>query len=183
MSRIGKLPVTIPAKVNLAVKDGVVTVKGPKGELSERMPQGVVLDHAGDTLSVAQLDDSRMARSAHGLARTLVANMVQGVTEGYTKTLVINGVGYKAEAKSKGWILFTLGYSHPILFELPAGVTAEINSNAKEPTVTLSGPDKRTIGATAAEIRGLRAPEPYKGKGIRYSDEVIRRKEGKAAGK
>ena len=183
MSRIGKVPVTIPAKVSVSVKDNVVTVKGPKGELSERMPAGVVLDQTSDAITVTRADQSRTARSAHGLARTLVANMVDGVTEGYTKTLVINGVGYKAEAKSKNWILFTLGYSHPILFELPDGVTAEINSKAKEPTVKLSGADKRIIGSTAAEIRGLRPPEPYKGKGIRYSDETIRRKEGKVAGK
>lgn len=183
MSRIGKLPITVPAKVTLKVNDNVVTVKGPNGELSERMPEGVVLDTAGDTTTVTRANESRNARAAHGLARTLVANMVEGVTNGYTKTLVINGVGYKAEAKNKQWILFTLGYSHPILFELPAGVSAEINAKAKEPTVKLTGANKRVIGATAAEIRALRPPEPYKGKGIRYSDEVIRRKEGKAAGK
>ena len=183
MSRIGKLPISIPAKVTVAVKDDVVTVKGPNGELSERMPAGVVVDQSGDTLTVTRSDESRNARSAHGLARTLIANMVSGVVDGYTKTLVINGVGYKAEAKSQKWILFTLGYSHPILFELPDGVVAEVNSKAKEPTVTLTGANKRIIGSTAAEIRALRPPEPYKGKGIRYSDENIRRKEGKAAGK
>ena len=183
MSRIGKLPITIPDKVTVSVSAGVVSVKGPKGELSEVMPEGVSVAVDGKSVTVERADDSRGARGAHGLARSLVANMVEGVANGYSKTLLINGVGYKAEAKGKSWILFTLGHSHPILYELPAGVTAEIDAKAKEPRVTVSGTSKQVIGAVAADIRGLRPPEPYKGKGIRYADENIRRKEGKAAGK
>lgn len=183
MSRIGKMPITIPDKVTYSIEDMVATVKGPNGELSARLPEGVSVSREGADVTITRDDDSRPSRAAHGLARTLIANMVEGVTDGYKRTLVINGVGYRAELKAPQWVLFTLGYSHPILYELPEGISAEIDSKAKEPKVTLSGADKRLLGSVAAEIRSLRPPEPYKGKGIRYSDETIRRKEGKAAGK
>ncbi len=183
MSRIGKLPITIPEKVTYSISDSVATVKGPNGELNALMPSGVSVESTGTEITVSRNDDSRPCRAAHGLARTLIANMVEGVTTGYKRTLIINGVGYRAELKGPQWVMFTLGYSHPILFELPEGISAQIDGKAKEPTVTLSGSDKRLLGAVAAEIRSLRPPEPYKGKGIRYSDETIRRKEGKAAGK
>ena len=180
MSRIGKLPITIPAKVTVSAAERVVRVKGPNGELSERMPEGVTVAIEGGTVLVTRNDETRPSREAHGLARTLIANMVMGVTTGFQRKLVINGVGYRAGGKN--FVLFTLGYSHPILYELPTGIGVEINAKAKEPTVTLSGASKQVVGAVAAEIRSLRPPEPYKGKGIRYSDEVIRRKEGKAGG-
>jgi large subunit ribosomal protein L6 len=183
MSRIGKLPIPVPEKVNVTISEGEVSVKGPKGELSAAIPAGVKVAQEGGTVTVTRNDDSRESRGAHGLARTVVANMVDGVSTGYTRTLLINGVGYKAELRGSRWILFSLGYSHPILYELPEGVTAEIDAKAKEPKVTLSSAHKQSLGAVAADIRRLRPPEPYKGKGIRYSDETIRRKEGKAAGK
>ena len=181
MSRIGKNPVAVPAKVEVALEGSTVTVKGPKGTLSERLPDGVSVTLDGPSITVARKDESRTARSAHGLSRTLVANMVNGVTEGYKRKLMITGVGYRAELRAARWLQFSLGYSHPILFELPPGITATVD--AKENSVTLEGYDKQAIGATAARIRGLRPPEPYKGKGVRYSDEVIRRKEGKTGGK
>ena len=183
MSRIGKLPISIPAKVKVTKADNAVTVVGPKGTLAEMIPAGVTVNVGSDEITVARDNDGRLSRAAHGLTRTLIANMVQGVTEGFERTLLINGVGYRAEPKGDNWILFNLGYSHPILYELPAEVAATIDSKAKEPKVTLSCANKRMLGAVAAEIRALRPPEPYKGKGVRYSDETIRRKEGKAAGK
>jgi large subunit ribosomal protein L6 len=181
MSRIGKLPIPVPDKVAITIADDVVSVKGPKGELSERMPSGVVLAIESGVLSVDKSEDTRDSRAAWGLARTLVNNMVIGVTDGFTRKLMITGVGYRSELKGDNWVLFTLGYSHPILFQLPEGISAVIDT--KENSVTLSGYNKQILGATAAKIRGLRPPEPYKGKGVRYSDEVIRRKEGKSAGK
>jgi large subunit ribosomal protein L6 len=183
MSRIGKLPVAVPEKVTIAFSDNVVTVKGPKGELSERMPIGVTFKDEGKEVLIERNDDSKPCRAAHGLARTLVANMVHGVANGYERALLINGVGYRAEQKGKSFILFTLGYSHPILYELPVGMEVDIDAKAKEPKVTLRHWNKQVLGSTAAEIRSLRPPEPYKGKGIRYADEVLRRKEGKAGGK
>lgn len=179
MSRIGKLPITIPAKVELSVNGDVVSVKGPNGQLSDTMPAGVTLEVANGTVSVSRDGDSRPQRAAHGLARTLVNNMIVGVTKGFERKLVINGVGYKAEPRGKSWILFSLGYSHPILFELPAGVSAEIDAKAKEPSVLLKSANKQTLGATAADIRALRPPEPYKGKGIRYANERVVLKETK----
>ncbi len=181
MSRIGKHPITVPDKVNVTIDQGEVRVKGPRGELSENLPEGVEALLDSGTVTVRRLDESRRSRSAHGLARTLVANMVEGVTQGYSRKLIINGVGYRAEMKGQRWIQFTLGYSHPILFELPEGLEASID--AKENSVTLTGASKQVVGATAAEVRSLRPPEPYKGKGVRYADETIRRKEGKSGGK
>jgi len=183
MSRIGKLPIQLPAKVEITAEGRSVTVKGPNGTLTETLPDYVAVAIAGGQVQVSRVDDSREARAAHGLARTLVNNMVTGVTKGFERKLLITGVGYKAEPRGKGWILFSLGYSHPILFELPPGVTAEIDVKAKEPSVLLKGYNRQVLGAAAAAVRGLRPPEPYKGKGIRYADETILRKEGKAAGK
>lgn len=183
MSRIGKLPVALPDKVNVTIADQQVSVKGPKGELSEKMPLGVSIKHDAKEIAVIRDNDSSPSRAAQGLARALLANMVEGVTKGFTKGLVINGVGYRAEQKGKNWLLFTLGYSHPILFELPEGMNVEIDAKAKEPKLTLSHIDKQVLGSVCAQIRDLRPPEPYKGKGIRYADETIRRKEGKAGGK
>lgn len=181
MSRIGKQPVTIPDKVNVSVDGAFVSVKGPLGELSETLPELVTTTVEGSEVTVARADESRLARAAHGLARTLVANMVEGVSNGFARKVLIEGVGYRAEMKGDRWILFTLGYSHPILYELADGLKAAIDN--KENSVTITGASKQLVGATAAEIRALRPPEPYKGKGVRYSDEVIRRKEGKSAGK
>lgn len=178
MSRIGKLPISIPAGVKITVKDGVATVKGPKGELFERIPGLVNTKEEGGTLVVSRDNDSRGARANQGLVRSLIANMVTGVSSGFEKTLVINGIGYRAELKG-GYIYFLLGYSHPILYELPQGVSAELDRKAN--TIKLTGASKQVVGATAAEIRAMRPPEPYKGKGVRYIDEVIRRKEGKSA--
>lgn len=181
MSRIGKLPITVPAKVTVTLKDDVVSVTGPKGELKERLPSGVEIKFEDGVVRIERQNESRDASAAWGLARTLVNNMVVGVTTGFTRKLMITGVGYRAEMKGSDWVLFSLGYSHPILYQLPAGVTAVVD--AKENSVTLSGYNKQVLGAAAAEIRSLRPPEPYKGKGVRYSDETIRRKEGKSSGK
>lgn len=181
MSRIGKLPVAVPDKVKIEIAASQVKVTGPNGTLVERMPEGVTVALEGAEVLVTRVDDSRQARAAHGLARTLVANMVTGVTTGFSKRLAITGVGYRCEAKGDRWLLFSLGYSHPILYELPDGISAKID--AKENTVSLSGSSRQLLGATAAEIRSLRPPEPYKGKGVRYTTETIRRKEGKSGGK
>lgn len=184
MSRIGKLPVAVPDKVTVSIGDeNVVTVKGPKGEQSAMLPAVVNITKADGAIVIERADESKAAREAHGLARTLIANMVQGVTDGFERSLLINGVGYRAELKGKSFILFTLGYSHPILYQLPEGMDVEIDAKAKEPKVTLRHDNKQLLGAVAAEIRSLRPPEPYKGKGIRYADEQLRRKEGKAGGK
>lgn len=181
MSRIGKAPVTVPDKVKVTIDGSVVGVEGPKGSLSAVLPERVEVRMANGEVVVERADDGRLARAAHGLARTLVANMVDGVTTGFSRSLIINGVGYRCEPRGDQYLLFILGYSHPILYELPDGISAVVNP--KDNSVTISGADKQAVGAVAAEIRSLRPPEPYKGKGIRYSDETIRRKEGKAGGK
>ena len=177
MSRIGKLPITLPEKVEVTIDGTVVNVKGPKGELSRNVGDVVTVGLEEGEIQVKRSDESRDARSHQGLVRSLVANMVQGVSEGYKKTLIINGVGYRAEAKG-GFIQFDLGYSHPIMFELPEGVSCAIERQVR---VTLECADIELLGQVAAKIRALRKPEPYKGKGIRYSDEVIIRKAGKSA--
>ena len=178
MSRIGKLPIAIPDKVEISLTGNHIKVKGPKGELSRNLSTVVSVSIEDKQVVVSRPDDSRDARSHQGLTRTLVSNMVTGVTSGFKRTLEINGVGYKAEARGK-FIRFDLGYSHPILFELPPAVSAEV----KQTVVTLSGADKEQVGQIAAAIRNLRKPEPYKGKGVKYQEEVIRRKAGKAGGK
>lgn len=181
MSRIGKNPIALPPKVDVKVDGARVTVAGPRGTLSINIPTTISLEIGAGEIQVARVDESREAKAAHGLARTLVANLVTGVTTGYKRKLLITGVGYRSELKGTGWIQFSLGYSHPILFQLPSGVTAAVDP--KENSVTLEAFDKQLLGATAAKIRGLRPPEPYKGKGVRYADETIRRKEGKSGGK
>ncbi len=178
MSRVGKLPVKIPDKVKVAVDAAghLVKVEGPKGKMAFPFNPRIKVDVANGEVKVARPDDSRTSRGLHGLTRTLVLNAVNGVTKGYERSLEISGVGFKAEVKGKD-INFTLGFSHPVVFKLPEGITAEVD--AKQTRVTVRGVDKHLLGLTAAKIRALRPPEPYKGKGIKYSHETIRRKEGK----
>jgi large subunit ribosomal protein L6 len=179
MSRIGKLPITVPAGVTVTVDGNVVKVKGPRGELQHRVPSGISIARDGDTLNVSRESEESNHKSLHGLTRSLIANMVQGVTAGYRKELAITGVGFKAEVRPYG-LQLSLGFSHTIEYKAPEG----IKLTAPQPTsVVIDGSDKALVGQVAAEIRGLRPPEPYKGKGIRYAGEVIRRKAGKAGGK
>jgi large subunit ribosomal protein L6 len=179
MSRIGKLPITVPAGVTVTVDGNTVKVKGPKGELTHTLPAGITIDRADNTLNVQRESDETNHKSLHGLTRSLIANMVEGVTKGYSKQLEITGVGFKAEVKPFG-LQLALGFSHQIQYKAPAG----IKLTAPQPTqVVIEGSDKALVGQVAAELRGLRPPEPYKGKGIRYAGEVIRRKAGKAGGK
>lgn len=180
MSRIGKLPVTIPAGVEVKVDDNnIVTVKGPKGELQEQISKLIKVEINGAELNVARENDEKEARSAHGLSRTLINNMVVGVTDGYERKLQLVGVGYKAEKKGKVLVL-NLGYSHPIEMEDPAGITTDVSSPTE---ISVKGSNKAIVGNYAANIRKWRKPEPYKGKGIRYEGEVVRRKEGKTGAK
>ncbi len=178
MSRIGKLPVAIPAGVKIQINDGVIVTEGPKGKLTASLPPHVSIEVADSVLRIQRQDESREARSMHGLTQRLVANMVQGVHLGFTRVLEIVGVGYRAEPRGQALFL-NLGYSHPILFQLPKEVTAKVD---KQTVITLESSDRQLLGQTAAMIRDLRPPEPYKGKGIKYSDETLRRKAGKAAG-
>ena len=179
MSRIGKLPVAIPKGVTIAIDGNTVKVKGPKGELTRQFAQGISIGQEGETLHVKRASDEVNHKALHGLSRTLLANMVEGVTKGYQKTLEISGVGYKAEVKPFG-LQLALGFSHPIQYKAPAGVKL----SAPQPTtIVIDGADKEKVGQVAAELRSLRPPEPYKGKGIKYMGEVIRRKAGKAGGK
>ena len=179
MSRIGKLPIKVPKNVTVAANGSTVTVKGPKGELRKTFHEDLTIAVEGDTVTVTRPSDENQHKALHGLTRTLIANMVEGVTTGYAKTLEISGVGYKAEPRPYG-LQFALGYSHPIEYRAPAG----IKLTAPNPTtVQIEGADKEIVGQVAAEIRGLRPPEPYKGKGIKYAGENIRRKAGKAGGK
>ena len=180
MSRIGRAPVQVPSTVTLTVERGnLVTVKGPRGELKRTVPAEMKLTLESGTLTVTRPSDEPKHRSLHGLTRTLVANMVEGVTTGFRKTLEIVGVGYRAETKPWGLNL-TLGFSHPVEYRSPAGVTL----TAPTPTqIVVEGANKEVVGQVAAELRSLRPPEPYKGKGIKYAGEQIRRKAGKAGGK
>ncbi|MEO8347529.1 MAG: 50S ribosomal protein L6 [Acidobacteriota bacterium] len=180
MSRIGRMPVTIPQGVEVRAEGDVVRVKGPKGELSSRIPPGITLEVENGEVRFARANDEPQQRAWHGLLRSLVANSVEGVTKGFTRELEIVGVGYKAEVRGKS-ILFTLGYSHPIDFPIPEGIN--VGLDAKAGKLTVSGADRQKVGQTAAEIRQLRVPDPYKAKGIKYANEVIRRKVGKAGGK
>ncbi len=179
MSRIGKLPIGIPKGVTVNVAGQKVTVKGPKGELNRMLHVDLGVKVEGETLTVTRPSDEPKHKSLHGLSRTLIANMVEGVTKGYQKQLEITGVGYKAEPKPYG-LLLSLGYSHTIEYKSPAG----IKLTAPQPTqVLIDGADKELVGQVAAEIRLLRKPEPYKGKGIKYAGEIVRRKAGKAGAK
>jgi large subunit ribosomal protein L6 len=180
MSRIGKLPIPVPSGVDVAVDGREVTVQGPKGTLTHTLPLTIDVDRNDDgTLAVRRPDDERDNRALHGLTRTLVANMVTGVTEGYEKKLEIVGVGYRVIARGQN-LEFALGYSHPILVEAPEGISFAVESATK---FTVQGIDKQQVGEVAANIRKLRKPEPYKGKGIRYAGEYVRRKVGKAGKK
>ena len=176
MSRIGKLPVKIPEKVKVSVTGTTIKFEGPKGKMSLAFNSIMKVEVANGEVRVSRPDESRLAKGLHGLTRTLVRNAVDGVTKGYERVLEISGVGFKAEAKGKE-INFTLGFSHPVVFKLPEGVTAEVD--AKQTRVVIKGVDKHLLGLTAAKIRALRPPEPYKGKGIKYAEETVRRKEGK----
>ena len=180
MSRIGRLPVEIPAGVEVTVaENNVVTVKGPKGTLSENLPAEMDIKIEDNHVVVTRPNDLKKMKSLHGLTRTLIANMVTGVTKGYEKVLEINGVGYRAQKQGKKLIL-SLGYSHPVEMEDPEGLESVLDGQNK---ITIKGIDKQKVGQYAAEIRDKRRPEPYKGKGIKYADEVIRRKVGKTGKK
>ena len=179
MSRIGKMPITVPAGVTVTIEDNFVTVKGPKGELSRQINKNMKLTLDNGVLTVERPNDDKENRAMHGLSRTLINNMVVGVHTGFSKTLEINGVGYRCALQGKN-INFTLGFSHPVVKEPPAGITFEVPAPNK---IIVSGANKEVVGAVAAEIRTLRPPEPYKGKGIRYAGEVVKLKAGKSGGK
>ncbi len=179
MSRIGKLPIAVPQGVTVTVADGVVTVKGPKGTLSQAVRPEITVDVRDNEVVVTRANDEKEVRGYHGLYRQLVNNMIVGVSQGYSKTLLINGVGFKAEA-GKGFITLSLGYSTQIEFMIPQDVTIAVEGANK---LIVSGISKERVGQVAAEIRSLRGPEPYKGKGIKYETENIRRKVGKSGGK
>ena len=179
MSRIGKKPIDVPAGVTVKVENNLVTVKGPKGELQRQIHHSMKVTLANGVITVERPDDEKENRELHGLSRTLIHNMVEGVTNGFSKTLEIQGVGYRAAKQGKN-INFTLGFSHPVVMEPPAGITFDVPQPNK---IVVSGSDKEKVGAVAAEIRNLRPPEPYKGKGIRYEGEHVRRKVGKAGAK
>ena len=180
MSRIGKKPVIIPANVTVTVADGnIVTVKGPKGELTNAFHQDMILKVEGNVLTVSRPDDEAQHRALHGLTRTLINNMVEGVEKGYSKELEVNGVGYRAEKKGNQLVM-RLGFSHEVFMDEIPGITVEVPTPNK---IIVSGIDKQVVGQFAAEVRAKRPPEPYKGKGIKYTTEVIRRKVGKTGGK
>ncbi|MEB3309395.1 MAG: 50S ribosomal protein L6 [Snowella sp.] len=177
MSRIGKRPIPIPAKVTIDINEGHLTVKGPKGTLERDLPEKVTVQQDGETLNVVRQDESRTARERHGLVRTLVANMVEGVSKGFEKRLDIQGVGYRAQAQGSK-IVLNLGYSKPVEMTMPQGIQVAVENNTQ---VIVSGIDKELVGNIAAKIRATRPPEPYKGKGVRYLGEFVRRKAGKTA--
>ncbi len=180
MSRIGKLPVPVPAGVDVAIDGRQVTVKGPKGTLSHTVAEPITVERGEDgTIAVSRPDDERLSKSLHGLSRTLIANMVTGVTDGYTKTLEIVGTGYRVTAKGSD-LEFALGFSHPVVVPAPEGISFRVETPTR---FAVEGIDKQKVGEVAANIRKLRKPDPYKGKGVRYQGEVIRRKAGKAGKK
>ncbi len=178
MSRIGKLPIPVPSGVDVALDESVVTVKGPKGTLTHTVAAPIKVGRGDDgAVEVARPNDERISKSLHGLTRTLIANMVTGVTDGYEKRLEIIGVGYRVLSKGPTQLEFQLGYSHPITFDAPEGITFTVDGPTR---LGVQGIDKQLVGEVAANIRKLRKPEPYKGKGVRYAGEQIRRKVGKA---
>jgi large subunit ribosomal protein L6 len=179
MSRIGKLPIEIPKSVKISFNDSVLSVQGPNGSLTRQIMSVVSLDIRETSIEVSRCDDSTAARAAHGLTRTLVNNMVVGVTKGFQRDLEINGVGYRAEVKGRELVL-ALGYSHPVNFPIPDGISVDVEKMTK---LSVKGFDKELVGQTAAKIRSFRRPEPYKGKGIKYADETILRKAGKTGKK
>jgi large subunit ribosomal protein L6 len=176
MSRIGRLPIPIPSGVDISIDGQAVSVKGPKGTLSHVVAEPIVVERNEGVLNVTRPNDEGKVRALHGLSRTLVANMVTGVTQGYSKTLEIVGVGYRVAAKGKN-LEFSLGFSHPVVIEPPEGITFRVEAPTR---FVVEGIDKQLVGETAARIRKLRKPDPYKGKGVRYQGEVVRRKVGKA---
>ena len=176
MSRIGRAPITIPAGVEVKVDGSTVTAKGPKGTLTKTMHSNMTIAMEGNVITVSRPNDLKENRSLHGLTRTLIANMIEGVANGYKKELEINGIGYRAEKKGKDLVM-KIGYSHDVVMPQPDGITVEVPAPNK---IIVSGADKEKVGQFAAEVREKRLPEPYKGKGIKYVDEYIRRKEGKA---
>ena len=176
MSRIGRAPITIPAGVEVTVDGSTVTAKGPKGTLTKTMHSNMTIAMEGNVITVTRPNDVKENRSLHGLTRTLIANMIEGVANGYKKELEINGIGYRAEMKGKDLVM-KIGYSHDVVMTQPEGITVEVPAPNK---VIVSGADKEKVGQFAAEVREKRLPEPYKGKGIKYVDEYVRRKEGKA---
>jgi len=178
MSRIGKQPIPLPGSVTVDITDGMVRVKGPRGELSRVVPRRISIVREDGTLRIERETDEPTQRSLHGLTRSLIANMVTGVTDGFTRRLEVNGVGYRA-AVSSGNLVLQVGYSHPVLYPAPEGITFAVQANA----ITISGADKELVGEVAAQVRRVRPPEPYKGKGIKFAEEVIRRKAGKAGAK
>lgn len=178
MSRIGRMPITVPNNVTIDLADGSVRVKGPKGELSRSIPREMNIAREDGTLRVERSSDEPTQRSLHGLTRSLIANMVTGVTDGFSRRLEVNGVGYRA-AVSAGNLVLQVGYSHPVLVPAMPGISFAVQGNA----ITVSGADKQLVGEVAAQVRRVRPPEPYKGKGIKYAEEVVRRKAGKAGAK
>ena len=178
MSRIGKQPVVVPAGVKVQIEGATVRAEGPKGKLAQTVPTGLSAKLADGHVVIERAGDDRRVRALHGLTRALVANMVRGVKDGFERRLEIVGIGYRAQMQGTA-IQLALGYSHPVVFPLPEGVTAEID---KQVSITLRGADKAVVGQTAAKLRALRRPDPYKGKGVRYADEYVRRKVGKKAG-
>jgi large subunit ribosomal protein L6 len=175
MSRIGKKPIPVPKGVTVAVADGAIEVKGPKGAVKQAIPPGVTFEQEGDQLTAALERDDKQFAKFHGLARSLVANAVQGVTEGFKKELDIVGVGYRAEVKGRQ-VHFALGYSHPVVFDMPQGVDVVVD---KQTHITVTGVDRQKVGQAAANIRSRRKPDPYKQKGVRYTGEVLKKKAGK----
>lgn len=179
MSRIGKLPIEIPKGVKIGFSDSLLSVQGPNGSLARQIMSNVSLDINETAIVVSRIDETNQSRAAHGLTRTLINNMVVGVTKGFQTNLEINGVGYRAEVKGKELVL-SLGYSHPVNFLIPDGITIDVEKMTK---LSVKGFDKELVGQTAAKIRSFRSPEPYKGKGIKYADETILRKAGKTGKK
>jgi large subunit ribosomal protein L6 len=179
MSRIGKKPIPLPAGVKYTIEGNTVLVEGPKGKVSALIAQGITLETKDGILNVNR--DSEKNAAVHGLTRALVFNAVQGVTKGWTRDLDIVGIGYRAELKGKGMVVFTLGYSHPIEFPLPTGI--EVAIDPKQTHLTISGIDRQKVGQVAADMRSLRKPDPYKNKGVRYSDEKLKKKAGKTGAK
>ena len=178
MSRIGNQPIAIPPGVTVQVTDGLIAAQGPKGKLTQSVPRELTAAVDRGRLVITRQSDDRHVRALHGLTRAIAANMVHGVKSGFERKLEIVGIGYRAQVQGKS-LQLALGYSHPVIFPLPEGITAEID---KQVSITLRGPDKALLGQTAARLRGLRRPDPYKGKGVKYADEHIRRKVGKKAG-
>lgn len=179
MAGVGRWPVPVPDKVKVAVQDGKVSIQGAKGQLEEKIDPCVTVQVNGPEVVVSRSDESRRSKSIHGLTRKLIANMVEGVSKGFSRTLEISGVGYRAEAVGKSAVQFSLGYSHPIFFQLPDGIQAKIE---RQTVITLEGIDRQLLGEVAVAIRRLRPPDPYKAKGIKYAEEKIQRKAGKTAG-